>query len=96
VGPVKAGNNMDENEGEGDGRECERQVINFGERYRDIGGTVVGNGADRAIIVVVLPVVVVMEGDQQNREQHKDREHKRDQTPMWPDIRETVPHCSGR
>ncbi|MGD0586678.1 MAG: hypothetical protein ABSA86_13065 [Oryzomonas sp.] len=48
------------------GGKRERQVRGVGKRYRDIGGVMVGNGADRAIIVVVLPVVVVMEGYQQH------------------------------
>jgi hypothetical protein len=30
----------------------------------------VGNGADRTVIVVLLAIVVVMEGDQQHRVQH--------------------------
>ena len=40
-----------------------------------------GNGADRAIVVVVLPVIVVMESDQQDRVQHYHRHGEGDEMP---------------
>lgn len=53
------------------GRKGERQVRKAGGGYSGPGRGMVGNGADRAIVVVVPPVVVVMEGDQQHRIQYR-------------------------
>jgi hypothetical protein len=52
------------------GGKCERQVTDVGKSYREISCAMMRNGADWAIIVMVLTVVVVMEGDQQDRAQH--------------------------
>jgi len=89
-GMTKTGYCTDEDKSGKIGRKRERQVRGGGKRYRDIGGAVVGNGADRAIIVVIQPVVVVMKIDQKDREQHEHRQHKRNNAAMLPVLRDAV------
>ncbi|MDR3580356.1 MAG: hypothetical protein P4L44_10375 [Oryzomonas sp.] len=90
-GMTKTGYYTDEDKDCRTGWECERQVGDGVKRYRDIGGAMVGNGADGTIIVVVASIVVVMEGGQQDREQHKHRQRKRNNTAMLPVLRDAVP-----
>ena len=56
----------------------ERQGSGAGKRHRDVRHVMVGDTTDRAIIIVIAPVVVMMEGCHQNREQHEHRQRKSD------------------
>jgi hypothetical protein len=61
---------------------------------RDFSRVVMGDGTDGAIIVGRV-VVVVMEGHQQNREQHEQRHRQGDKSPVAAS-RQAKPDCRGR
>jgi hypothetical protein len=78
---AKTGGGNDENENGKTGGIREGQIIDVRKGYCDVGSAMVGNGADRAIVVVILIVIVVMECDQQHRVQHYHRHCEGDAMP---------------